>query len=453
MTDEAKNNSWNGKQLSRRRFIQASAGVAAGAAALAGPFDAYGATAEREALSKLGPAPTELTGNLSVAFFGAADIVKAWTPIFNAFKKLHPKLSVELVPIPGTDWTTYADSAMLQMAGGKQYDVLQAAVNIQRLFVSKSVVEPLDAYIARDRAELASYFKDENDKFFQWNKKLISKSDTYYLPADYNTNCIWLNTKMFKDAGLAVPNDSWTWDDLMAAGPKICTSSDTFLMNVAADAWDFQPWALTNGSDIMNSDWSVSTFSHPKTVEAAKFAQSLVNKGYSPKPGGAFDVVSEFANDKLAIFTAGAWLNPSVKAAGAANKAKVIAWPQKVRKGTTVGWNAYPIVKSSKNKEAAWAFLKYLNSTAVTATLAKSGQATPGRKSTFFKYMPTVAPEQNIDELWTSLNYATPTPSPNESDAFTLAAEKTLTQIYSSSSDPTPLLKSLDQQVTKLLKA
>ncbi|HEX3615409.1 MAG TPA: sugar ABC transporter substrate-binding protein [Solirubrobacteraceae bacterium] len=461
MTDEAQNSSWSGRQLDRRRFLKTSAGVAAGAAAgaaaLGAPFDAYGAAAESAAKSKLGPAPKQLSGSLTVAFFGAADIVKAWEPIFNTFRRIHPKVNLELVPIAATDWTTYADSAMLQMAGGKQFDVLQAAVNVQRLFISKNVVQPLDAYLARDHKQLASYLSDEYQKFFQWGKTLVSgNGSTYYLPADFNTNCMWVNTKMFKDAGLPVPADGWTWDDLMAAGPKIATSSDTFLIDLPADTWDFQPWALTNGSDIMTPDWTKSTMSHPKTVAAAKFVQSLCVKGYAPKPsatGTTFDPVTEFANDKLAIFSAGAWLNPSVKAAGAAGKAKIVAWPKKVREGTTVGWNAYSVVKSSKNKEAAWAFLKYLNSAGVTTTLTKSGQANPGRKSIWFKYVPTAAPEQNVKELWTSLSYATPTPSPNASDAITLAAGKTLTQIYNSSSDPTPLLKALDQQIDTLNKA
>ena len=322
------------------------------------------------------------------------------------------------------------------------------------MFINKNVVEPLDAYITRDRHELAPYFADENPKFFNWNKTLISKGGpTYYLPADYNTYCAWVNTKMFKDAGVPVPTDDWTWSDLMAAGAKICTSPDKFLINVdPGDMFFFQPWALTNGSTILSADWSKSTFAAPKTIEAARFAQSLCAKGYSPKPGGAFDVTTEFANDKLAIFGAGAWLNPSVKAAGAAGKAKIVAWPQNTRKGTSVGWNAYPIVRSSKNKEAAWAFLKYLMSTGVAGTLAKTGQATPGRKSIFKKYMPTAAPEQGISELWTSLNYATPTPSPNASDAINQAIIKTLTQIYSSTGDPAPLMRALDQQVTSLLK-
>ena len=74
----------------------------------------------------------------------------------------------------------------------------------------------------------------------------------------------------------------------------------------------FQPWALTNGGTLLSADWSKSTLASPQTIEAAAFAQSLCQKGYSPKPGGAFDDVAEFADDKLAIFGCGMWLNPGI---------------------------------------------------------------------------------------------------------------------------------------------
>ena len=162
----------------------------------------------------------------------------------------------------------------------------------------------------------------------------------------------------------------------------------------------FQPWALTNGGTLLNADWSKSTLASPQTIEAAAFAQSLCLKGYSPKPGGAFDDVVEFVDNKLAIFGCGMWLNPGIVAAKAAGKVKIVAWPQKVQKGTSVGWNAYPITKSSKNKEAAWAFLKYVASTRAVVNLTATAQATPGRKSVFFADLHKAAPEQGINEFW-----------------------------------------------------
>lgn len=441
--------------IERREFLKL-AGFGAGALALAPLAAACSSSSSGGSASSqaaLSAAPSSVTGHVSLGFFGASDIVKAWTPIFDDFRRTHPGITLEAVPVPAATWTAYADSVILQMSGGREFDVVQAAVNVQQLFVSKGVVQRLDAYLKRDKAELADYLSDENAKFLGWNTSLVSQGKgTYYLPADYNTYCAWVNTQMFKDAGVEVPGDDWTWDDLMAAGAKICTSPGKYLINVdPTDMFFFQPWALTNGGTLLSADWKKSTLADPKTIEAAAFAQSLCNKGYSPKPGGSFDSVTAFAQDKLAIFGCGMWLNPSLKQAGAAQKAKIVAWPQKTQKGTSVGWNAYPIMQKSKNKEAAWAFVKYLASKRAVENLAKTGQATPGRKSVFFGDLAQAAPEQGLDELWNSVDYATPVPSPAAADAINTAIIKTLTQLYSSSSDAGDLMRKLDKEVSGYL--
>ena len=159
----------------------------------------------------------------------------------------------------------------------------------------------------------------------------------------------------------------------------------------------------------------------------------------------------EFADDKLAIFGCGMWQNPGIVAAKATGKVKIVAWPMKIHMGTSVGWNAYPITKASKNKEAAWAFLKYVASKRAVINLTLTGQATPGRKSVFVEYLPKAAPEKGINDMWTSINYATPVPSPNASDAVDAAIIKSLTQLYSSNIDAATLMKQLDAEVTGYL--
>ena len=426
------------------------------AAASAAPTTAALASSPAGASSAAGSAAaTDITGHVSLGFFGTSDIIKAWTPIFADFRTTYPNITLEAVPVSGTTWTTYADSIILQLSGGKNFDVVQSAVNVQRLFASKKVIAPLDDFIKRDAAELADYMSDENAKLLGWNKSLISQGGPqYFLPADYNTYCAWINTEMFTAAGVPIPSDGWTWDDLMAAGEKICATPGQYLINLdPTDMFFFQPWALTNGGTLLNADWSKSTLADPKTIEAAAFAQSLAQKGYSPKPGGTFDPIAEFAANKLAMFGCGMWLNPSIKTAGAANKTKIVSWPMKTTMGTSVGWNAYPIIEKSQNKEAAWAFVKYLASKRAVENLAATGQATPGRKSVFFNDLPAAAPEQGLAELWNSVDYATPVPSPDASDAVNGAIIKALTQLYSSNVDATQLMTALDKEVTGFLTA
>src|SRR5262249_30299381 len=89
-------------------------------------------------------APSNVTGPVSLGFFGASDIVKAWPPIFDDFRQAFPNVTLEAVPVPAATWTAYADSVILQLSGGREFDVVQAAVNVQQLFISKGVVQSLD---------------------------------------------------------------------------------------------------------------------------------------------------------------------------------------------------------------------------------------------------------------------------------------------------------------------
>lgn len=65
--------------------------------------------------------------------------------------------------------------------------------------------------------------------------------------------------------------------------------------------------------------------------------------------------------------------------------------------------------------------------------------------------MAKYAPEQGLDTLWNSVDYATPVPSPEAADAVNAAIIKTLTQLYSSTTDAKTLMTALDKQVTGFL--
>src|SRR5579863_2075678 len=125
--------------MDRREFLK----VAGATAALAGAARVPGLM-ER---GRERQPDTSVSGHVTLAFYGAADIVKAWDVIFADFRKVYPKIDIDAVPNAASTWTTYADAAILQMAGGRSFDVLQGAINIQRLFVSKGVVAPLDDFI------------------------------------------------------------------------------------------------------------------------------------------------------------------------------------------------------------------------------------------------------------------------------------------------------------------
>lgn len=48
----------------------------------------------------------------------------------------------------------------------------------------------------------------------------------YGIPIDYDTIGLWYNKQLFDKAGIAYPNQHWTWDDLLSAAEKIDSLGD-----------------------------------------------------------------------------------------------------------------------------------------------------------------------------------------------------------------------------------
>lgn len=440
--------------ISRRDFLWRAgvAGLAFGAAGTLGSL----ATACGGQQNN-GPAPkgTKVSGSLTLAYFGTAVQQKTWNDLFKLFKKEYHDVQLQAHGIPASDWGSFFDTVNTQIAGGKVPDVVQVATEGQRLFASRGLVQPIDAYIKRDRGYIDGYLKAINPNLIKWNKKYSSPDkNTYYLPGEFNTMCMWCNLKLFNKAGLAKPTNNWTWNDFLGMVEKIKKRTGAYGFYVQAEDFaGIMPWLLTNGASTLNSQWTKATVDTPKAVEAFKFMRLLVAKGLSPKPGGTFDMYSAMAKGKLAMFGGGRWPVINMRDLHFVREIQIVAWPHKERQGTPVGWNAYPIMKQSQNKEAAWAFVKFIASKKASEYFArKGGTIVPPRKSVALSQAFLSDSPQGSAELYKSLDYATPIPSPNQGSVFEKDIINTTTEILAGSENPEKALKQLNGKMQSALQ-
>jgi multiple sugar transport system substrate-binding protein len=390
------------------------------------------------------------SGSIRFAIWADAVENASWDPIVAAFNEVHPDVSVEVLAIPADSWAGFFDAVSTQIAGGEIPDVIRVATEGQRLFASRNLVEPLDELIERDMEELQDFMDDVHPNLMEWTRTYSSTDgQTYYLPHGFNTMALWYNVEMFEAAGVAEPTDDWTWDDFQAAAEAIATPGEVFAMNVEAAYFaSVMPWFLTNGTSTLSEDWSASLVSEPAAVEAATFMRSMVESGLSPQPGGEFDPYATMAQGRLAMFGGGRWPTSSIREVDLVDKVKLVAWPQKVQKGSPVGWDGHPIMRESQNKEAAWAFVKFLASTtAQEIEVGQGGPTVPPRRSmaTSAAFLDD-APE-GTNKLFEALDFATPIPSPDAGNLIEQDIIDTFNQILAGNSEPEEALATLHQQI------
>jgi len=428
--------------VSRRELLKrgGAAGLGIGAAACGVPFIHTTQTS----------AQAQISGKVSLAYLGTADQVPAWNSLFALFKTKYPNIEIEPQANPVNNWAGFFDAISTQIAGGKSPDIVQVATEGQRLFASRGLVQPINDLLTRDKDELADFYADVHPNLVKWNEQYNNSADgkTYYIPGAFNTMGVWCNTTLLKKAGVDIPSDNWTWDELAAAGAKIAATG-AFGIHVTPEYFvGIMPYLLTNGASTLSADWSKATVNTPQAIEAATFMRSLVDQKISPEPGGTFDPFTALAQDKLAMFGGGRWPVISIRTLKAVDKIKILPWPQKTMKGSPVGWNTYPIMKGAQNVEAAWAFVKFITSKeAETYFAQQGGTIVPARKSVANSDAFLSNTPEGMIRLYEALDYATPIPSPDKGNVVQKDIEDAFKQILVGNVAPTDGLNALNDKI------
>ncbi len=393
-------------------------------------------------------------GSVTFVYYGDAQDQKAYDKLFTKFRADHPEITLKAQGIAAKSWADFANAVATRLAGGQPLDVVQIATEGQRIFMSKDLLEPLDDYIKKDQAAVDAYYKDTPEQIRKFLQQYASKDGkTFFMPGGYNTMALYLNTKIFEAAGVQPPTDTWTWDEFRAAGQAIKSKTGAFLTAAGSGYFtDVMPWLLNNGAAPMSEDWTKSTINTPEAVEALTFARSLVVDGLAPKPGGTFDAPTQMAQGKLATFGGGRWPTNDLRRLKFIDPVQLVKWPQLAAPGSPVGWDAWPILKGSKNKDAAWTLITYLISEQFgDAITTGGGGAVPARISDatgpeFLKDAP-----KNTELLVKLLDVATAIPGPNRGAETQKVIEEAWLQGISGTKDPQAALAEADAKLQGML--
>ncbi|MDN6626625.1 MAG: ABC transporter substrate-binding protein, partial [Pisciglobus halotolerans] len=170
------------------------------------------------------------------SFWGSGQRRDAIEEIIDDFNSSHDNIEVKHVYQPWGDiWT----KSLASIAAGDPPDVIVQDIN--------SVQQRADA----QQATAIQDFLDEEDEDLKeqfypqlWDTVLY-EDEAYALPFNTDTQVLFYNKKLFKEAGLDPENPPATWDELEAAGRKLdIKKGDNFdrigfypLWNLGTDVW------------------------------------------------------------------------------------------------------------------------------------------------------------------------------------------------------------------------
>ncbi|GAA1488163.1 ABC transporter substrate-binding protein [Brachybacterium sacelli] len=399
-------------------------------------------------------AATEGAGGDAVEFVFLGDVNqrKQFEQLFAEFGEQHPEIALQAVAKSGS-WAQFTYAVATQIAGGQPPDIIQMATEGQRLFASKGVLAPLDQLIARDQDEVEDYYDDIHDNLRLWSQKYGSPDgSTYYMPGGYNPIVQYCRTDLLDRAGVELPEDGFSWSDLMEAGRRL-KAQGVFLMTVEQGYWhDVLPWLTNNGTSSLDEDWATATINSPEAIEAAAFARELVAKGYSPEPGGTYDAPSLMQNGQLAAFHDGAYGMVNAARIELTDAIRMVPFPHNGVHGSPVGWDAWDITEASERADEAWVFIKYLMSVEGASFFARAGGTiVPARHSVATSDAFLEGAPEGALCLVDALETATPVPSPERGPEIQDIVEEGWLQIIAGYAEPERQLKRTYDKIGPLL--
>lgn len=326
----------------------------------------------------------------------------AMEQIIAAFSKVRPDIKVEVELIP---WGNYWSSLETAAAGSNLPDVFWLNAAGFEVYGGYGMLSPVD----NSGMDMSGYAQSLINMY-------TLKGQLYGMPKDFDTIGLWYNKELFDKAGVAYPDENWTWDDLINAAVKL-TDPATNTWGIAAYLDDQQVYYNSiwqAGGHILSPDRKTSGYTDPKTIEGLRFWVDLIHKHKaSPTLQQMSDTSAHqlFEGGLLAMFTAGSWdAARFYRNEYTRSRVDVAPLPQGEKRGVTIHGLANVIAANTKEYEAANAFVQFLGSPEAHKIQAESGAVIPAWEG-YTDLWVKAHPEFNTQIFIDQLPYTVPMPA------------------------------------------
>lgn len=226
--------------------------------------------------------------------------------ILEGFNEKYPDIKVEVQYIPFTNWGDYITKVKTMIAGGQQIDVIRLATEGVQTFVDEGLAVSFNDFF-EDNADLLSEL-GADQIHENINSTFEVDGEKYGLAWEWNNSVEFINTKLLKEAGLEMPSEDWTRDDLLEYAQKLTVEKDgtqQYGVAVSTDYFTMSNWIYANNGSILNDDMTECTLNSPEVKEVVQYLYDLVYKYKVAPVPGSLDVLNMFMADQIAMISYG----------------------------------------------------------------------------------------------------------------------------------------------------
>jgi multiple sugar transport system substrate-binding protein len=312
----------------------------------------------------------EPASNEEITVWHTYSDVETWTfeqEVIPAFEKEHPEIRVVSVRRP---YENIKGALISETTSGSGPDVVRLDMAWLAEFAKLGLVDPIDGY-----PEFPRIGKKLQKTALETNKY----AGRYYgLPLNMNTKAAIYSRELLKQAGLAEPPA--TMDELVALSERTGYQLGVNGINT----WSILPYFSGLGGKLTNDDYtkSIGYMDSAASIRAVQTLKRLMEKGLISDDAltGKMDRWLAVQEGKLLMIDEGPWYYSILSHVDGDNNAKLLEntviapFPHnRGQKGAIIGGENLVLMTSSRHKQAAWTFMKWMADVPAQQMMFKTG--------------------------------------------------------------------------------
>ena len=315
-----------------------------------------------------------------------------WDAVIAGFNEKYPNITVQITKSPFKDFFTRLQT---QASGNNLPDAFMMNGPNFQLYASNDIIVPFDKAVEDGELDLSNYPEAMAELY-------TYEGTPYAVPTSYDSIGLWYNEDLFEKAGVEVPTDEWTWDDLHEAAKEISEAlEDEGVYGFAGGAYNqelFYNLIFQAGGAVLNEDATEAQYSSPGSREALQFLRDMVEDGSSPSIQTTADTSPDelFKSGKAAMVYGGSFRVQGYVDSAVGESIQVVPLPKGKERGVVLHGGAVVASAASDNAAAAAAFAVYHGSEEGQQIIGESGASIPAFQGTEQAYI-DAHPEYDLE--------------------------------------------------------
>lgn len=329
-----------------------------------------------------GPAPGEPV-TISVWVAGDPDETQAFIDVADAFEASQREIDVDLLQIAEREDLIARLST--SFAGGEPPDLFLMNYRYLGQFVSKGVLAPLEPYLASSSDLGAEDFYPEAMTAFK------SDGAQTCMPQNVASLVTYYNRDMFERAGVKLPAEDWTWNEMVAAATELTRdidgdgTVDVYGLGVDPEIIRVAPFIWSAGGEIVDdpdrpTHFTIGSLKAIRPLQAFLDLRGVAGVTPTDEEAEAADFETRFLDGTLAMIMESRKVVPSFRTI-TDFRWDVAPLPVHRQAATILHSDAYCMTASSERKDEAWTFLEFALGPGGQRIATATGRTVPSLRS------------------------------------------------------------------------